>query len=237
MKIHIFYSHYNVTGTDNKFRPNWFNYEKCFVNLLNTTKDKNVDIHVVMDGKIEDNWIKKYKDKYIAHEIKAGNCNDAAIKIFEIILKLNTIGDKDLIYILENDYLHTDDWTDKVSDIFETFSGLSYVSLYDASDKYSAPMYDDLISKIFVTNTSHWRTTPSTCGSFITTKKVLTEDYNEQSGITIPPGDHHKWVWLNENKGRFVLTPMPGLSTHCMDFLMSPIIDWKKINENSIIHE
>jgi hypothetical protein len=44
-------------------------------------------------------------------------------------------------------------------------------------------------------------------------------------------------LWLNENKGRFVLTPMPGLSTHCMDFLMSPIIDWKKINENAIIHK
>jgi hypothetical protein len=237
MKIHIFYSHYNITGTDYKFRPHWFDYEKCFVNLLNTIKNKNVDIHVVMDGKIEDNWIKKYKDKYIAHEIKAGNGNDAAIKIFEIILNLNTIGDKDLIYILENDYLHTNDWVDKVSDIFETFSGLSYISLYDALDKYSAPMYDDLISKILVTNTSHWRTTPSTCGSFITTKKVLTEDYNEQTGVTIPPGDHHKWVWLNENKGRFVLTPMPGLSTHCMDFLMSPIIDWKKINENAIIHK
>ena len=65
MKIHIFYSHYNVTGTDNKFRPNWFDYEKCFINLLNTTKNKNVEIHVVMDGKIEDNWIKKYKDRYI----------------------------------------------------------------------------------------------------------------------------------------------------------------------------
>jgi predicted SnoaL-like aldol condensation-catalyzing enzyme len=237
MKIHIFYSHYNVSGTDSKFRPNWFDYEKCFINLLNTTKNKNVDIHVVMDGKIEDNWIKKYKDKYTTHEIEAGNGSDAFIKIFEIILNLNTIGDKDLIYILENDYLHTDDWVDKVSDIFETFSGLSYVSLYDAIDKYSAPMYDDLISKILVTNTSHWRTTPSTCGSFVTTKNILIEDYDEQTGKTIPPGDHHKWVWLNENKGRFVLILIFGLSTHCMDFLMSPIIDWKKINENAIIHK
>ena len=230
MKIYIFYSHYNITGTDNKNRPNWFDYEKCFINLLNTTKDKNIDIHVVMDGKIEDNWIKKYKDRYIAHEIQAGNGNDAAVRIFEIISKLDNIGDKDLIYILENDYLHTDDWIDKVLDIFQTFEGLNYISLYDHNDKYFLPMYDDLVSKIFTTTKHHWRTTPSTCGSFITTKKVLMEDYNEQTGVTVPPGDHHKWLWLNENKGRSVLTPIPGLSTHCMEFLMSPTIDWKKIN-------
>ena len=67
MNIHIFYSHYNVTGTDNKSRPQWFDYEKCFVNLLNTIKDKsNIKLNIVMDGKIEDNWIKKYKEFYNA---------------------------------------------------------------------------------------------------------------------------------------------------------------------------
>ena len=64
MKINIFYSHYNIAGTDYKFRPYWFDYEKCFVNLLNTIEGKNnVSLHVMMDGKIENNWIKKYKDK------------------------------------------------------------------------------------------------------------------------------------------------------------------------------
>jgi len=231
MKIHIFYSHYNITGTDHKTRPHWFNYEKCFVNLLNTIEDrKNIELHVVMDGVIEDNWIGKYKDKYIVHEILTGNGNDAAIKSIEIISKLDNIEDKDLIYILENDYLHINNWDEIVLDVFQTFEGLSYVSLYDHNDKYFLPMYDDLVSKIFTTTKYHWRTTPSTCGSFITTKKILMEDYNEQTGVTVPSGDHHKWLWLNENKGRSVLTPIPGLSTHCMEFLMSPTIDWKKIN-------
>jgi hypothetical protein len=50
MKIHILYRHYNVEGSGNKFRPSWFDYEKCFVNLLNTIEGKNVDLHVIMDG-------------------------------------------------------------------------------------------------------------------------------------------------------------------------------------------
>ena len=42
-------------------------------------------------------------------------------------------------------------------------------------------------------------------------------------------GDHNKWIHLNENKNRFILTPLPGLSTHCMEGLMSPTIEWNKI--------
>lgn len=237
MKIHIFYSHYNITGTDYKFRPHWFNYEKCFVNFLDTIKDKtNIELHVVMDGKIEDNWIKKYKDKYIAHEIEGGTGNAAAIKLLGIIASLlDKISDKDLIYILENDYLHVNGWDEKVIDLFSTYSNLDYVSLYDHGDKYWHPNYDNLVSKLFVAGTHHWRTMISTCGSFVTTKKILMEDYDDQTGVTIPPGDHHKWIFLNETKSRFLLTAVPGLSTHCMEGLLSPTIDWEKINNESII--
>ena len=42
-------------------------------------------------------------------------------------------------------------------------------------------------------------------------------------------GDHNKWLWLNENRERFVFTPLPGLSTHCMDGLLSPTINWEEI--------
>ena len=41
MKIRIFYRHYNISGRDFKGRPNWFDYEKCFVNLLNTIKGRD----------------------------------------------------------------------------------------------------------------------------------------------------------------------------------------------------
>jgi hypothetical protein len=231
MKIHIFYLHYEITGTDGKFRSSWFDYEKCFINLLNTIEGKNIDLHVVMDGKIENNWIKKYQNHYIAHETIERRGHMAARYMMDVIYSLkDNIDAKDLIYILENDYLHVDNWVDKVLDIFQSFEGLNYVSLYDASDKYSAPMYDDLVSKIFVTNTCHWRTTPSTCGSYVVPKHIFLEDYKDHTTIE---GDHGKWLWLNENKGRFVITPIPSLSTHCMDFLMSPIIDWKKINDNT----
>ncbi len=86
---------------------------------------------------------------------------------------------------------------------------------------------EDLVSKIFATDTCHWRTTPSTCGSFIISKKLWKEDYSFHVSIE---GDHNKWIALNQEKERFILSPLPGLSTHCMETLLTPTIDWKKIN-------
>jgi hypothetical protein len=86
-------------------------------------------------------------------------------------------------------------------------------------------MYDDLVSKIFTTNSHHWRTTPSTCGTYIVNKKVFLEDYDVPFQMS---GDHHKFIFLNQTKGRFVYTPIPGLSTHCMEGLLSPTINWEK---------
>lgn len=228
MKIHIFYSHYNVTGTDNKCRPNWFDYEKCFINLLNTINGKDIDLHVIMDGKIEDNWIKKYKDKYKEYEIIGGNMRDAGWQMFKIALDSDSIKDNDLIYFLENDYLHVNGWDKHVLNLYQSYEGIQYVALYDHLDKYFNIIYEDLVSKILITNSCHWRTTPSTCGSFIIPKYLWKEDYEFHTSLE---GDHNKWIALNETKGRFILSSIPGLSTHCMEGLMSPIIDWKKIND------
>lgn len=227
-RINIFYSHYNVEGRGNKTRPSWFDYEACFVNLLKTTNDHDVKIHLIMDGLVKDNWISKYGNRYVPYEIAGGNMVDVTKNVYSIARQQN-INDNDLVYILENDYLHLPGWVDKVINLYQTFEGLSYVSLYDHNDKYFLPMYEELTSKIFTSTDHHWRTTPSTCGSYITTKKIFDEDYDDHTGVTVPIGDHHKWLHLTDAKHRFVITPIPGLSTHCMEGLLSPTIDWSVI--------
>jgi hypothetical protein len=227
MKIHIFYRHYNIEKSDYKNRPQWFDFEKCFINLLNTIEDKNIDLHLIMDGSIENNFIKKYQDKYILHNIEAKSDQVSFWKTWEIA-KQTLINERDLVYFLENDYLHVEGWVEKIIELFQSYQGLHYVSLYDHKDKYFLPMYDDLMSKILVTSSTHWRTTPSTCGSFVINKQVFEEDYNEHTTIA---GDHNKFLYLTNSKGRHIITPIPGLSTHCMEGLMSPTINWKQIND------
>ena len=228
MKIHILYRHYNVEGTGNKFRPSWFDYEKCFINLLSTIEGKNVDLHVIMDGDSNGNFIENYKDKYTLYNINVGGDYNSYLETYKYIKTLN-VGDNDLIYFLENDYLHTDNWVEEIVTLFQTYpQGLNYVSLYDHNDKYFPEHVNDMISRVYTTNTHHWRTIGSTCGSYIIPKNIFIEDEDINTG---GPGDHNKFLHLNSTKNRFVLTPIPGLSTHCMEGLMSPTIDWETINK------
>ena len=227
MKIHIYYRH-TSNNTSNPFRPQWFSYEKCFENLLKTIEGyDNIHLTLAMDGKNVLDFTNHYKDKYTLFQ----TYHNSSLKSFKDLLdyvKNQPMEENDLIYWLENDYLHIDGWVDKITTLFKTYSGLDYVSLYDHNDKYFLPMYDDLVSKIIVTENHHWRTTPSTCGSYIITRKTFDEDYDVWLNAV---GDHNTFLYLNETKNRFVFTPMPGLSTHCMETLMSPCIDWKQINK------
>jgi hypothetical protein len=225
MNIHIFYRHYNTPSNGGHYRPEGFSYEKCFNNLLETiTNHPNVKLTVMMDGSKQGTFLEDYDGEI--YEFKGGT---DAISFFETVkyAKNKDIDSNDLVYFLENDYLHVNNWVEKVIDLFSTFQGLNYVSLYDHNDKYFLPMYEDLVSKIFASQKHHWRTTPSTCGSFIINKQILDEDFDILSTMV---GDHNKFLYLQETKSRFVLTPIPGLSTHCMEGLMSPTIDWKQIN-------
>jgi hypothetical protein len=224
MRIHIYYRHYNISGNDFKNRPEWFDYEKCYDNLIKTSIPSQSSLNVVYDG-VEDNWIKDKKFHKL-YEIKAGNDMSSFFQTCHIIKNDGNVKDGDLIYFLENDYLHVDGWVDKVLELFQIYRGLDYVSLYDHKDKYFLPMYDNLVSKVFTTENHHWRSTPSTCGSFVTTKERFDEDYDILSTMK---GDHNKWLWLNQNRSRTVITPIPGLSTHCMNGLLSPTINWNQL--------
>ena len=221
--IYIFYRHYNISGNDFKNRPNWFDYEKCFVNLLKTTQNKNVELHIVFDGSVKDNFIEKYKDQYTLHEIKAGNDQSSFFQTWNIAKDI-PMEPTDLVYFVENDYLHVDGWVDIITELFSTYKLSHYVSLYDHNDKYFLPMYDELVSRIFTTENHHWRTTPSTCGSFIITRELFDQDYDIHTSVS---GDHNKFLQLGEERNRLVITPLPGLSTHCMEGLMSPTIKWE----------
>lgn len=237
MKIHIFYRHYNIEGSDSvstggiyRHRPIWFDYEKCFTNLLATIKDRDdVELHVVMDGSINSNFIGKYKKYFTSHEIEGGSDRKSFLSTYEIAKSIKT-DDNDLYYFLENDYVHIPGWVDKIKELFSTYKLSHYVSLYDHNDKYTAPMYENLVSKILTTNTHHWRTTPSTCGTYVVNKKVFLEDYHVPFDMR---GDHNKFLWLNKNKGRVVITPLPSLSTHGMEDYLAPTINWNQTINNT----
>lgn len=221
--IHILYRGTSHASGTSHGRPEGFGYDKCLNNILSTIENNlNVTFHLLWDGKYKGNHPRINK----VIEFEGGSDKNSFFYTWHYAKSLD-IGEKDLVYFLENDYLHVNDWYDKVIDLFSIYDIDGYVSLYDHLDKYTDPAYDNLMSQIYVTKSSHWRTVPSTCGSFVVNKKTLDNDYDVHTSFY---SDHDKFIWLGENRNRLVISAIPSLSTHCVDRFMAPVIDWKKIN-------
>jgi hypothetical protein len=243
-KLHIFLRHVHIYEPTTKARPDWFSMESCFLNLISTLSDKDlplkVDLTVMFDGDDV-----SFNDDFLSHFMKAhGEKSPVKIKIIQFTggsdaksfhHTIDYILDQkysvdDWIYFLENDYLHNENWVNKLSNIINHAQNLEYISLYDHFDKYLYEQYDNLQSKFFFYGNHHWRSTPSTCASFLVSSKVLNEDAQiiKSSG-----GDHEFFTALAQINSRKIVSPIPGLSTHCMKDFLSPGIDWEKISNSS----
>ena len=244
--IHVYYRHVASEKQSNKSRPVWFSHELSFLNLIETIKNSNsqvkVDITVLFDGdrkSFESDFINKYlcgnssllgglKVKYDL--IDGGSGIGAWRKVLKYAKNMNKYSENELIYFLENDYIHADTWVKEVENLFNSKINFDYASLYDHSDKYSFSSsfnssYKNLKSKIYVTQSCHWRTAPSTCGSFIVRPTALEKDYFI---LNSPLTDRRLFPALRFFKRRVLLTAIPGLSTHCMSSYMSPCVEWER---------
>jgi hypothetical protein len=245
MDIHLYYRHVhsksNVNSRDpNKVRPSWFSHENCFRNLIDTiTYDaacNKVKLNIVYDGTTEDlqndfvlNYISNPKININVFLIDAGSDLNSFVTTLQIA-KTNECSEEDIIYLLENDYLHQYDWIEKAIKAFESKHKIDYVSLYDHYDKYIYEIYDSLLSKVYFIGQHHWRTSPSTCASFMCKKKTLMDDFQIlTSGIT----DFYFFTKIVNEKNKNLITPIPGLSTHCMNGYTSPSVDWENISIKS----
>ena len=237
--IRIIYLHYPVAGRDSsgKKRPEWFDFEDCFKNLLHTLSLTSIpwSIDILMDGEKSENWIFRYlrSDKVMIHEYPSCGGGSLLIQRIYDFIAASRWSNRDSIYILENDYLHKPGWPEHLVSAIKTFGNDNYFTLYDHPDKYTQRAYKRLTSQVLLASDSyHWRTTPSTCFSFVVSRYLLEKD----SDIFLIPKmeDHLLFTMLACAKNRRLLSPIEGLSTHCMEKWMSPGVDWRSLAKISI---
>ncbi|HVX92814.1 MAG TPA: glycosyltransferase [Candidatus Dojkabacteria bacterium] len=224
-------------------RPEGFNKLMCLKNFLHSlSKVKDYKFTLVFDGEIDNEFellAKKHGDIDIVNRIgNSGSC----WYTFEKAIKENQ--DEDIIYFVEDDYIHTEDALVKLVEAFEKIEDADYITLFDHPVRYideyhyglDIPHYNQ---EIFITSNHHWRTQESTCMTFATKVKTLKEDkehfdlYVRQRPV---PEDRELFKRLQGLAGyekrspfRLLLGPMPSLCTHCHKLWMAPIIDWNKV--------
>lgn len=221
---HCYYS--KIQEQPNKERPDWWNKEKVFQNFKNTLNPETTNYTIIYDeyyGKIEDTFLSQEEN---VHTINAGGEAKSFLRTLEYVISKN-FDDETIIYFVEDDYVHRPNWDIILQEGFTL--PISYVTLYDHRDKYTS-MYADLMSKILITENSHWKPVPSTTNTFATKFKTLKEDartHYQYSTNVEPTADHSKFLDLNQ-KGRYLISCLPGYSTHAVKEWVSPCINWSQ---------
>lgn len=243
--IHIYYRHTSSHRSTGKDRPNWFSHELCFANLLESLTAQRINLgatlNIVFDGS-EDELALDFSFKHISspafansavakrtriHRIDGGDQRAAWLRCLDIVVRdLETVvRDCDLLYFLENDYMHQSDWMLHLADLIRKGPRWDYLSLYDHPDKYTG-LYNGLRSRIVIAGARHWRSTPSTCWTFLVSKKTLQRDYRYLKFVL---RDRYNFPFLTKVLRRTLLSPIPSLSTHCMAEFLSPGTDWAQL--------
>lgn len=225
----------------NKQRPEWFSRKECFDNLVSRFNDYDTNFHIVYDcGHLRDNrcpedsYIRPYlKNKnFQLTEINGGSEAASFLSLLQIILKdadKHNLEDDEIIYIVEDDYLHKPNSLKVLRDAFR-IPGIHYVSLYDHPDKYD-PLYlytnqiDPFMTRLYVGQHCHYRAAISTTNTYAmrlgTLKKDL--DFHLKYSTNVPVTlDHYKFLTLLSN-GRNLVTAIPSYSAHLQIDTLPPL--------------
>jgi hypothetical protein len=232
---HCYYS--KIQELPDRIRPSWFNKIKVFENFKNTLNPNLVNYTIVYDefyGSIDKTFLSQEKNVEV---IKCGSETDSFLQTLDIIQSRN-FDDDTIVYLLEDDYLHRPGWSEIMLEGFEINS--HYLTLYDF-DFFIAKGY---LCEIFTTPSSHWRAVPATTNTFACKYKTLIEDLETHqkhsiNGVKEEEGFHfskdYDKFWELQKQERYLISPMPGWSTHCDENHISPIIDWKKVMNDTYI--
>lgn len=215
-----------------KVKPAYVHNSACLKNFCNVFFEHIHDIVVIADncGERTINMIKRYIDPIAIEQVSVGHGAGTFNLALDKALKLN---DEEVVYFVENDYLHLQGSPKILKEGFET--GASFVSLYDHPDKYingANPLVEDggEVTRVLLTDSSHWKMTNSTTMTFAAKVSTLkrTESTLRKWTAGTHPNDFQMFLELRE-QGESLITPIPGYSTHGETAWLSPLIDWSNI--------
>jgi hypothetical protein len=229
-KIEVFVRHCNFSEvSQHKNRLTGFTRQKCYENLLSTLDPKKVNVTYLLDTFHSSNkphFVLNQTDSPVI-EIKEGTETGSFLHLLDHVASLK-LDPETIVYFLEDDYLHREGWADVLLEGF-MIPEASYVTLYDHRDKYFLPLYKELTSKIFHTVSCHWRTTPSTTNTYAMKYQTLMQQLPIHRQFSLGrkiSADHDKFLELSR-QGAFLISSLPGWSTHVEQNLASPCFEWE----------
>ena len=180
--------------------------------------------------------LEDFKDKIIGNYSSAKFANMANLYTSLILAKNES---KDLIYFVEDDYIHTKSAILEMLFVYEKFSTILKNEIFLVPADYPYLYTKSTNTKIFFGHQKHWRLIDESLVTFMTSKEVVLN--NLEKLLTMAKKWDDPWEKPLHEVYRKVpcFSPIPSLSMHCANinsmYGLPPNFDWKKIweeNEN-----
>ena len=143
----------------------------------------------------------------------------------------------DLVYFVEDDYLHLKDAIGEMIFAYERIASQTNRELILCPTDYPY-LYTKIDStNIFLGSTKHWRVVGETLCTFLTSSNMLQKHWDKF--ISMCQFEHKPFEQPLHDiyKLEYCLSPIPSLALHCTNvnsiYGLSPIMNWKKIWEEN----
>ena len=146
------------------------------------------------------------------------------------------IGD-DLIFFVEDDYLHLESMLEEMVSTYERIASQIGKDIFMCPSDYPYLYMNNEKTNIVIGNKRHWRTINKTLCTFMTSKHLLNQYWQNFEKTCLDRNDPFE-KYLNEiYKKELCISPLKSLSLHLTNvnssYGLSPFIDYKKIWEEN----
>lgn len=203
------------------------NFEKI-EKLVNKS---NLDINIISVDH------EKYKNKIKPQKTHQTFSNLASLlQCFELGKKYG----EDLIYFVEDDYLHFESMLEEMIASYERIASQVNRDIFMCPADYPYLYMNNQKSNIIIGNKRHWRTINQTLCTFLTTKNLLNKYWENFNKTCLDRHDPFEKYLNDIYKDEFCISPLKSLSLHLTNinssYGLSPFIDYKKLwDANEIV--
>ena len=154
------------------------------------------------------------------------------IKSFEISKNSN-----DLVYFVEDDYIHSLDCISEMLSFYEKFSTIFEDEIFIVPVDYPYLYQKNESTNVYMGQKFHWRSIKESLLTFLTSKKMINKYYDELIKMGEIEHEPYEAILHNIYDKEKCFSPIPSLALHCTNvnsvFGLSPTINFKKLWEDS----
>jgi hypothetical protein len=198
--------------------------EKTLIHIKKTINSSKLDMEIInFDKRDYDNIINKQKNLQTFSNLSS------LLHSFELGKKMG----KDLVFFLEDDYIHFEPMLEEIIASYERISSQTKKELFMCPADYPYLYMNNKRSNILIGNKRHWRTIDKTLCTFMTSIELINKYWDNFYSTCLDrnePFEKH----LNEiYKKELCISPLKSLSVHMTNvnsnYGLSPFINYKKL--------